>query len=61
MMETNSKVKDYLAAKEVLTYIKNQMLTRPLHKKLLVVLKGNKYVLFQHAICFIRKDFGKTK
>ena len=61
MMKTNSNVKGYFAAKEVLTYIKNEMLTHSRHTKLLVVLKGSKYVNFQHAICFIRKDFNKLK
>ena len=61
MMETNSEVKVYFAAKEVLTFIKNEMLNSSRHTKLLVVLKGSKYVNFQHAICFIRKDFNKLK
>ena len=61
MMDSNSNVKGYFAAKEVLTYIKNEMLTHSRHTKLLVVLKGSKYVHFQHAICFIRKDFKKLK
>ena len=60
-METNSDVKGYFAAKEVLTYIKNEMLNSSPHTKLLVVLKGSKFVEFQHAICLIRRDFLKLK
>jgi len=61
MMDVNSEVKGYCPGKEVLLYIKDIMLTRPLHTKLLVVLKGKVFTEFQHALCFVRKDFGRKK
>ena len=61
MMETNSSVKNYCPAKVVMAFIHAQMLTQPLHSKLLVILKGNRADEFQHALCFIRRDFGKKK
>ena len=66
MMESNSEVKDYCPGKEVLFFIKSLMLpqkefTQYAHTKLLVVLKGKASKYFQHALCFIRKDFGHRK
>ena len=56
-----SSAKDYCPAEEVLAYIHDQMLTRELHTKLLVILKGNVLDEFQHALCFLRKDFLYNK
>ena len=66
MQETNSEVKDYCPGKDVLLFIKDLMLPRKeftqyAHTKLLVVLKGKVNTYFQHALCFIRKDFGRKK
>ena len=61
MMESNSAVKDYCPGKEVLRFVKEMMLDEPLHAKLLIVLKGKASKYFQHALCFIRKDFGNRK
>jgi hypothetical protein len=45
MMESNSIVKGFSAAKEVITYIKSQILTYPLHEWLVIILKDNKFTL----------------
>ena len=60
-MMRKSSDKDYCPADEVLAYIHDQMLTRELHTKLLVILKGNVLDEFQHALCFLRKDFLYNK
>ena len=56
-----SSDKEYCPADDVLAYIHDQMLTRELHTKLLVILKGNLLDEFQHALCFLRKDFLYNK
>ena len=61
MMESNSAVKDYCPGKEVLRFVKEMMLDEPLHAKLLIVLKGKASKYFQHALCFVRRDFGRKK
>ena len=66
MQETNSEVKDYCPGKEVLLFIKDLMLppkehTDYAHTKMLVVLKGKVKFYFQHALCFVRRDFGRKK
>ena len=45
----------------VLDFIEDQILTQELHTRLLVILKGNRRVEFQHALCFIRKDFVNNR
>ena len=45
----------------VLDFIEDQILTQELHTRLLVILKGNRKVQFQHALCFIRKDFVNNR
>ena len=60
MMSKSDKMK-YCPADEVLAYAKDQMLTHSRHTKLLLVLKGNRVVEFQHALCFIRRDFHMLK
>ena len=37
------------------------ILTQELHTRLLVVLKGEVYVEFEHALCFVRRDYVKNK
>jgi hypothetical protein len=44
-------------AQEALDFIEDQILTQENHDKILVILKGKRNVEFQHALCFIRKDF----
>ena len=61
MMEINSAVKEYCPGKEVLRFVKEMMLDQPLHAKLLIVLKGKASKYFQHALCFVRRDFGSKK
>ena len=60
-MMSKSTAKDYCPAVDVLAYINDQMLTQELHTKLLVILKGNRTIEFQHALCFVRRDFGTKK
>ena len=61
MMKNRPKNKDNCPTKEVMTFINDEMFTNERHNKLLVVLKGNRTILFQHALCFVRRDFGKKK
>jgi hypothetical protein len=61
MMANRPNNKDYCPTKEVMTFINDEMFTHERHNKLLVILKGKKHILFQHALCFIRRDFGKKK
>ena len=61
MMANRPNNKDYCPTKDVMTFINEEMFTHERHNKLLVVLKGNRFILFQHALCFIRRDFGKKK
>ena len=44
-------------AQEALDFIEEQILEQHNHDKILVILKGQRFVEFQHALCFIRKDF----
>ena len=48
-------------AQEALDFIEDQILEQHNHDKILVILKGQRLVEFQHALCFIRKDFVTTK
>jgi hypothetical protein len=48
-------------AQEALDFIEDQILEQHNHDKILVILKGQRVVEFQHALCFIRKDFVTTK
>ena len=48
-------------AQEALDFIEEQILTQGNRDKILVILKGNRVVEFQHALCFIRKDFVTSK
>jgi hypothetical protein len=48
-------------AQEALDFIEEQILNKDNHDKILVILKGQRNVEFQHALCFIRKDFVTTK
>jgi hypothetical protein len=59
IMANRPNNKDYCPTKEVMTFINDEMFTHERHDKLLVILKGNRTILFQHALCFIRRDFGK--
>ena len=61
MMANRPNNKDYCPTKDVMTFINDEMFIHERHNKLLVVLKGNRFVLLQHALCFIRRDFGKKK
>jgi len=58
-----SKAPGFCPAQEVLKFIHELMLNQdPPHTRLLVILKGNRVVDFQHALCFIRKDYhGKPQ
>ena len=48
-------------AQEALDFIEDQILEQHNHDKILVILKGKRLVEFQHALCFIRKDFVTSK
>ena len=62
MVKSNKpKNKGYCPTKEVMEFIKDEIFTHERHNKLLVVLKGNRMKEFQHALCFICRDFGKKK
>ena len=48
-----------LQERMVLRFVKEMMLDQPLQAKLLIVLKGKASKYFQHALCFVRRDFGR--
>jgi hypothetical protein len=48
-------------AQEALDFIEEQIFIQENHDKILVILKGKRNVVFQHAICFIRKEFVTSK
>ena len=48
-------------AQVALDFIEDQILEQQNHDKILVILKGKRNVVFQHALCFIRKDFVTSK
>jgi hypothetical protein len=59
-----SKFSDICPAQQLMAFMHdmNVMLSQdPPHTRLLVILKGNRVVDFQHALCFIREDFNKKQ